>query len=52
MRVCIIDRGPRFLIPLEEMPAMWEQFTQWRERWTPKMESSEFFADGEGASAS
>jgi hypothetical protein len=27
---------------------MWEQFTQWRERWRDKMESFEFFADGDG----
>lgn len=48
MRVCIIDRGPRFPVPPEQMPPMWEQFTQWRERWRGKMESFEFFADGEG----
>jgi hypothetical protein len=48
MRVCIIDRGGRFPIPPEQMPALWEEFTQWRERWREKMESFEFFADGNG----
>ena len=48
MRVCVIDRGPRFPVPPEQMPAIWEQFIQWRERWREKMESFEFFADGEG----
>jgi hypothetical protein len=48
VRVCIIDRGARFPIPPEQMPAMWEQFTQWRERWRGKMETFEFFADGNG----
>jgi hypothetical protein len=48
MRVCLIDRGSRFPIPPEQMPAMWDQFVQWRERWRDKMESFEFFADGDG----
>ena len=48
MRVCVIDRGARFPIPPEQMPAMWEQFVQWRERWRDKMESFEFFAEGDG----
>lgn len=48
MRVCIIDRGSRFPIPPDQMPALWEHFTQWRERWRDQMESFEFFADGNG----
>ncbi len=48
MRVCIIDRGARFQVPPERMPGLWEQFVQWRQRWREKMESFEFFADGNG----
>jgi hypothetical protein len=48
MRVCVIDRGARFPIPPEQMPALWEQFTQWRKRWRDKMESFEFFVEGGG----
>ena len=48
MRVCVIDRCPRFRVPPEQVPALWEQFIQWRERWREKMESFEFFADGNG----
>jgi hypothetical protein len=48
MRVCIIDRGPQFLIPPDQMPTLWNQFREWRERWRGKMESFEFFADGGG----
>ena len=48
MRVCVIDRGARFPVPPEQMPALWEQFIQWRGRWRDKMESFEFFADGDG----
>ena len=48
MRVCVIDRGSRFPIPPEQMPVLWERFTEWRERWRDKMESFEFFADGNG----
>ena len=48
MRVCVIDQGARFPVPPEQMPAVWEQFKQWRARWKPKMESFEFFADEGG----
>jgi hypothetical protein len=48
MRVCVIDHGARFPVPPEQMPAVWEQFKQWRERWKAKMESFEFFADEGG----
>ena len=27
---------------------MWEQFTQWRDRWRERMESFEFFPEGGG----
>jgi hypothetical protein len=30
------------------MLATWDQFRQWRERWRGKMESFEFFVDGNG----
>jgi hypothetical protein len=48
MRVCVIDRGARFPIPPEQMPVLWQQFRDWRERWRGKMESFEFFADDGG----
>jgi hypothetical protein len=48
VRVCIIDRGARFPLTPEQMPVLWDQFTQWRERWRGKMESFEFFVDGDG----
>jgi hypothetical protein len=47
MRFAIIDRGARFQLPQEQMPALWEQFNGWRERYRDRMESFEFFI-GEG----
>ncbi len=51
MRVYISDRGTRFQPPLEQLPALWEQFAEWRERWRDKMEAFEFFADSNGGFA-
>ena len=48
MRVCVIDRGSKFPVPPEQMPAMMDQFVEWRERWRPKMESFDWFVDGGG----
>jgi hypothetical protein len=48
LRFVIIDRGPRFQVPLEQFPALWEQFVGWRERHREKMESFEFFVGGGG----
>ena len=49
MRFVVIDRGPRFPIPPEQMPAIWQQFVAWRERYRSRMESFEFFiGDGGG----
>ncbi len=51
MRAYISDRGTRFQPPLEQLPALWEQFAEWRERWRDKMEAFEFFADSNGGFA-
>jgi len=48
MRVFVSDRGPRFQPPPEQLPALWGQFAEWRDRWRDKMESFEFFTDGKG----
>jgi hypothetical protein len=48
MRFVVIDRGPRFQLPLEEFPSTWQRFVDWRERYRGKMESFEFFLGGGG----
>jgi hypothetical protein len=48
MRFAVIDRGPRFQVPLEQFPTMWEAFAAWRDRYRDKMESFEFFIGGGG----
>ncbi len=48
MRVYIADRGTRFQPPQEQVPALWDEFAEWRNRWRNKMETFQFFTDGNG----
>lgn len=48
MRTFIISEPGPVPPPLEAMPALFEAFAQWRERWRAKMEAFEFFVDGGG----
>ncbi len=48
MRFLVIDRGPRFLVPPEQLPALLQAFADWRERYRSTTEVFEFFADGSG----
>jgi muconolactone delta-isomerase len=48
MRFVVIDRGAKFPLPPEQMPALWPQFVAWRERYRDRMESFEFFIGGGG----
>jgi hypothetical protein len=47
MRLLVISRS-RFLIPPEQLPALFQAFAAWRERYRSVSESFEFFAGGGG----
>ena len=47
MRLVVISR-PRFPVPPDQLPTIFQAFAEWRERYRSRMESFEFFAGGGG----
>jgi muconolactone delta-isomerase len=45
---CLVLVHPKFMLPLDQLPAMTEGFAAWRERYRPQMEAFEFFAGSAG----
>ena len=47
MRILVISR-PQFPVPPEQLPALFQAFAAWRERYRSVFESFDFFAGGGG----